>query len=68
MEKLGMNHAKPFVHDYRKPKDAENVLFERMEGAINKCRILTFGGEEKCGLGFLGQHVEEDYLWRVTIS
>ncbi|MCL0056840.1 helix-turn-helix domain-containing protein [Dehalococcoidia bacterium] len=36
--KLGMNYAKPFVQDYRKPKDAEDILLGRVEKAINKER------------------------------
>ena len=31
-----MNHAKLFVHDYRKPKGTKNILFERAEGVTNK--------------------------------
>jgi len=51
-----MNHTKPFVHDYGKPKSAKNVLFERVEGAMNKLKAKGY-----LGLGLYGQHVEEDY-------
>ena len=26
LKKFGMNHAKPYPHDYRKPKNAEDIL------------------------------------------
>ena len=26
LKKMGMRHAKPYPHDKRRPKDAENVL------------------------------------------
>ena len=54
MEKLGMNHAKPFVHDYQNPKDAENVLFDRVEGAINKLKAKGYKDNEIV-IGFLDE-------------
>ena len=54
MEKLGMNHAKPFVHDCQKPKDAENVLFERVEGAMNKLKAKGYKDNEIV-IGFLDE-------------
>ncbi|MCL0094045.1 winged helix-turn-helix domain-containing protein [Dehalococcoidia bacterium] len=42
VEKLGMNYAKPFVQDYRKPKDAEDILFGRVEKAINNLRAKGY--------------------------
>ena len=38
VDKLGMNYAKPFVRDCRRPKDAEDIFTERMEGAIKNLR------------------------------
>lgn len=52
--KLRMNYAKPFVHDYRKPKDAENVLFERVEDAINKLKVRGYKDNEIV-IGFLDE-------------
>ncbi|MCL0053276.1 hypothetical protein M1M86_02185 [Dehalococcoidales bacterium] len=41
--KLGMNYAKPFVlQDYRKPKDAEDILFERWRRRINNLRAKGY--------------------------
>jgi hypothetical protein len=54
VEKLRMNYAKPFVHDYRKPKDAENVLFERVKGAINKLKARGCKNNE-IGIGLLDE-------------
>jgi len=30
VDKLGINYAKPFVGDKRRPKDAEGILADRM--------------------------------------
>lgn len=49
-----MNHAKPFVHDYQKPKDAENILFERVEGAMNKLKAKGYKDNEIV-IGFLNE-------------
>ena len=52
--KLGMNYAKPFLHDYRRPKEAEEVLFERVEGAINNLRAKGYPDSEIM-VGFLDE-------------
>jgi hypothetical protein len=54
VEKLRMNYAKPFVHDYRKPKDGEDVLFERVKGAINELKSRGYKNN-KIGIGFLDE-------------
>lgn len=54
VEKLRMNYAKPFVQDYRKPKDAEGLLFERVEGAINNLRAKGYKDDEIV-IGFLDE-------------
>lgn len=54
MGKLGMNYARPFVHDYRRPKDAENILFERVEEAINNLRAKGYQDSE-IAIGFLDE-------------
>lgn len=54
VKKWGMNYAKPFVRDYRRPKDAEDIFAERMEGAIRKLRDKDYKDEEIV-IGFLDQ-------------
>ena len=54
VEKLGMNYAKPFVRDYRRPKDAEDIFTERMEGAIKNLRDKGYKDEEIV-IGFLDE-------------
>jgi transposase len=54
VEKLGMNYAKPFPQDYRRPKEAENILFERVEGAINNLRAKGYKDSEIV-IGFLDE-------------
>jgi hypothetical protein len=38
VDKLGMNCAKSFVRDYRRPKGVEDILAERVKGAINNLK------------------------------
>ncbi|MCL0096391.1 helix-turn-helix domain-containing protein [Thermodesulfovibrionales bacterium] len=52
--KLGMNYAKPFVHDHRRPKEAEKVLFEKVEGAIDNLRAKGYQ-DSAIMLGFLNE-------------
>jgi transposase len=52
--KLGMNYAKPFIHDYRKPKEAEDILFERVDGAINNLRAKGYK-DSGIVIGFLDE-------------
>ena len=54
VEKLGMNYAKPFVRDYRRPKNAEDIFAERMEGAIKNLRDKGYKDEEIV-IGFLDE-------------
>jgi putative transposase len=54
VEKLGMNYAKPFVRDYRRPKDAEDILGERVEGAIKNLKDKGYKDEEMV-IGFLDE-------------
>jgi len=52
VEKLGMNYAKPFVRDYRRPKDAEDIFAARIEGATKNLRDKGYKDEEVV-IGFL---------------
>jgi putative transposase len=54
VENLGMNYAKPFVRDYRRPKDAEDILAERMEGAIKNLKAKGYKDEDIV-IGFLDE-------------
>lgn len=54
VEKLGMNYAKPFVRDYRRPKNTEDIFSERMEGAIKNLRDKGYKDEEIV-IGFLDE-------------
>lgn len=54
VEKLGMNYAKPFVRDYRRPKDAEDIFTERIEGAIKNLKDKGYRDEEIV-IGFLDE-------------
>jgi transposase len=54
VERLGMNYAKPFVGDYRRPKDAEDILAERMEGAIKNLKHKSHQDEDRV-IGFLDE-------------
>lgn len=54
VEKLGMNYAKPFVRDYRRPKDAEDIFAKRIEGAIKNLRDKGYKDEEIV-IGFLDE-------------
>jgi putative transposase len=54
LEKLGMNYAKPLVQDYRRPKDAKDILFERVEKAINNLRAKGYKNSEIV-VGFLDE-------------
>ncbi|MCX9085822.1 MAG: IS630 family transposase [Candidatus Methanoperedens sp.] len=54
VEKLGMNYAKPFVRDYRRPKDAEVILAERVEGAIKNLKDRGYKDEDIV-IGFLDE-------------
>jgi len=54
VEKLGMNYAEPFVRDYRRPKDAKNILFERVEETINNLRAKGYPDSEMV-IGFLDE-------------
>jgi hypothetical protein len=54
VEKLGMNYAKPFAWDYRRPKDAGDIFTERMKGAIKNLRDKGYTDVEIL-LGFLDE-------------
>jgi putative transposase len=54
VEKLGMNYAKPFVRDYRRPKDAEDILAERVEGAVKNLRDTGYKDDDIV-IGFLDE-------------
>jgi len=54
VEKWGMNYAKPFVRDYRRPKNAEDIFAERMEGAIKNLRDKGYKDEDIV-IGFLDE-------------
>jgi len=54
VEKLGMNYAKPYVHDYRKPKNASDVLSQGVEKAINNLRVKGYKDSEIV-VGFLDE-------------
>lgn len=54
LEKLGMNYAKPFPQDYRRPKDAEEILFKRVKKAINNLREKGYKDSEIV-VGFLDE-------------
>lgn len=54
VEKLGMNYAKPFPQDYRKPVEADNLLFDRVEGARNNLRAKGYKDDEIV-IGFLDE-------------
>jgi transposase len=54
VEKLGMNYAKPFAHDYRRPKDAEDILLERVERAISNLKGKGYEDDEIV-IGFLDE-------------
>ena len=49
-----MNYAKPFVRDYRRPKDAEDIFAERIEGALNNLRDKGYKDEDIV-IGFLDE-------------
>jgi NADPH-dependent curcumin reductase CurA len=44
--KSGMNYAKPFVLDYRRPKDAEDIVAGKVEGAMNKSTNEDYKDED----------------------
>ena len=45
VEKSGINYAKPFVGDYRRPNNAEDVFAERMETNVENFVNLVKGQE-----------------------
>ena len=49
-----MNYAKPFIQDYRKPKEAEDILSERVEEAIKSLRSKGYKDNEIV-IGFLDE-------------
>jgi len=53
VDKLGMNYAKPFVRDYRRPKDAQGILAERVERAIKN--LKDKGYKDDIVIGFLDE-------------
>ena len=57
--KLGMNYAKPFIQDYRKPKEAEDILSERVEEAIKSLRSKGYKDNEIV-IGFLDESAAQN--------
>lgn len=54
VDKLGMNYAKPFVRDKRRPKDAEGILADRMGEAIKNLKDKGYRYEDIV-IGFLDE-------------
>ena len=54
VDKLRMNYAKPFVRDYRRPKNAEDILAERVERAIKNLRDKGYKDDDIV-IGFLDE-------------
>jgi len=54
VDKLGMNYAKPFVRDKRRPKDAEGILADRMGKAIKNLKEKGYTDEDIV-IGFLDE-------------
>jgi putative transposase len=54
VDKLGMNYAKPFVRDKRRPKDAEGILADRMGKAIKSLKEKGYRDEDVV-IGFLDE-------------
>lgn len=53
-QKLKLHYGKPYPHDYRRPKDAEEQLAEKLEEAYN--RLYRKGiSESDIALGFLDE-------------
>ena len=54
VDKLRMNYAKPFVRDYRRPKNAKDILAERVERAIKNLRDKGYKDDDIV-IGFLDE-------------
>jgi len=42
LKKFGMNHAKPYPHDYRKPKNADDILKKKLNENLENIPIIGF--------------------------